>query len=287
MGRDGDVAHGNLRWAIDVISPMNRRPAIPVLAATLVLIVAACTSAGVGPTATAPVTGSPPAPPPATPPPVPITTPEQAARLVLLSDPRFGGIGPYDPGGIGQAAWYEARAEGDRFRVVVRIGWGDCPAGCIDEHRWTYEVTRDGTVRLVEETGPSLPPGIVPTAEPSVASSPPPSPLPSVAPGWSGVVGRVTAGPVCPVERVPPDPACAPRPVAGAVLVVSDPSGREVARATSDANGGFSIALPSGRYVLAPQPVEGLLGTVPPVEVTITAGGPPASLEIQYDTGIR
>jgi len=266
---------------------MNRRPAFAVLVAAIVLAVAACTSAGVGPTATAPTTGSPPAPPPSTTPPVPITTPDEAARLVLASDPRFAGIGPYDPAAIGQAAWYEANAEGDRFRVVVRIGWGDCPAGCIDEHRWTYEVTRDGTIRLVEETGPSLPPGLAPTAQPSVVPSPPPSPLPSVAPGWSGVVGRVTAGPVCPVERIPPDPACAPRPVAGAVLVVSDPFGHEVARATSDASGGFSIALPPGRYLLTPQPVEGLLGTAPPVEVTITTGGPPASLEIEYDTGIR
>ncbi len=264
---------------------MNRRRAIPVLAATLVLIIGACTAGGVGPSATSPVTGSPPVPPTATPPPAPITNPEQAARLVLASDPRFGGIGPYDPQAIGQAAWYEARTEGDRFRVTVRIGWGDCPAGCIDEHRWTYEVTRDGTLRLVEETGPSLPPGIVPTPEPSVVPSGPASTPPSVE--RTGVVGRVTAGPVCPVERVPPDPACAPRPVAGAVLVVSDPSGREVTRATSDAQGGFSIALPPGRYTLTPQPVEGLLGTAPPVEVTIVAGGPPVSLEIQYDTGIR
>lgn len=147
---------------------MNRRRAILVLAAAIVLIVAACTSGGVGPTATAPGSPAPPATPTA-PPPAPITTPEQAAQLVLAADPRFRGIGPYDPNAIGQAAWYEARAEGDRFRVVVRIGWGDCPAGCIDEHRWTYAVNRDGTVRLIEETGPSIPPGVTPTVEPSIA----------------------------------------------------------------------------------------------------------------------
>jgi hypothetical protein len=75
--------------------------------------------------------------------------------------------------------------------------------------------------------------------------------------------------------------------VAGAVLVVTDGGGREVARVTSAANGDFSIPLPAGSYVLTPQPVEGLMGTAGKVDFTIAPGGPPITFDVQYDTGIR
>ena len=204
-----------------------------------------------------------------------ITTPEQAARAVLATDSRFRAIGPLDPDLIGQAAWYEATAAGDRFEVVVRIGWGDCPAGCIDEHRWTYEVTRDGQVVLVGEIGPSVPPGVIDGTGGDVGG------------GELGVSGRVTAGPTCPVVQNPPDPSCADRPVSGATLVVTDDSGREVARTTSDEYGDFAILLEPGHYVLTPQPVEGLMGTAQPVDFTLAEGGPPITFQIAYDTGIR
>src|SRR3954465_4071633 len=84
------------------------------------------------------------------------------------------------------------------------------------------------------------------------------SPTPS-----GGIGGSATAGPTCPVEKVPADPACAPRPVRGAVLVVRDGSGVEVARATTGADGTFFVALGPGSYVVAPQPVEGLMGVAP------------------------
>src|ERR1700693_1272104 len=99
---------------------------------------------------------------------------------------------------------------------------------------------------------------------------------PGASPRGSGTIGhavsgRVTAGPICPVERQappracaarpgagaglvvsgggrPPHPACAARPVAGAVLVVQDAAGREVVRATSAANGSFSVTLEPGAY---------------------------------------
>ena len=116
----------------------------------------------------------------------------------------------------------------------------------------------------------------------------------TVAPGAGGaggggivVVGTVLAGPTCPVQR-PGDSACADRPVAGAVLVVTTVGGAEVARVTSDGGGGFQIILPAGAYVLVPQPVPGLLGTAPSVAFTLTASGSsPAPLEVAYDTGIR
>ena len=115
-------------------------------------------------------------------------------------------------------------------------------------------------------------------------SSPSPSARSSPA-GGSGIVGRATAGPVCPVERVPPDPSCAARPVAGAVVVIQDAVGSEVARTTTNADGQFAVEVPPGDYVVVAQPAKGLMGTPQPQPVTVGAGH--ASVDLSYDTGIR
>lgn len=187
---------------------------------------------------------------------------EEAVQLVLAQDDQFEGIGPRDEDVIGQAAWYEVEAAPDGWRVVVRIGWGDCPSGCISQHLWTYQVSEDGGVSLTDEEGPPLPDQ-----------------------SWIG--GQVLAGPTCPVESMSPDPACAERPVDGAVLVVEDLAGDEVARTSSGADGMFRVDLAPGVYRLVPQPVEGLMGTAPAIEVRVEADEPVTDLRIGYDTGIR
>ena len=188
--------------------------------------------------------------------------PAQAVDLVLDQNELFTAIAPRDPELIGQAAWYEVTATDDGWQVEIRKGWGDCPAGCISEHRWTYAVSNTGDVQLVEESGDPLP------AE-------------------SGVAGFVTAGPTCPVVTDPPDPSCVDRPVQGAVLVVTTLAGVEVDRTTSDAEGRFALSLAPGVYRLEPQPVAGLMGTAAPVEFTVEPGAPALDLVIGYDTGIR
>ena len=45
------------------------------------------------------------------------------------------------------------------WQVVYTVGWGDCQAGCIDQHTWTYQVTPDGTVTLISEEGSPVPSG--------------------------------------------------------------------------------------------------------------------------------
>jgi hypothetical protein len=57
---------------------------------------------------------------------------------------------------IGACCWYEVTPLDDGYQVKVTIGWGDCPAGCIEKHEWTYAVAPDGRVGLINETGPSL-----------------------------------------------------------------------------------------------------------------------------------
>ncbi len=203
----------------------------------------------------------------------PVTLPEQAAAAVIATDPRLTGIGPLDPQLIGQASWYEvASASGvAAFLVAVRVGWGDCQAGCIDEHRWVYAVQPDGSVRLQSEEGSAVPAD----AWPSPGGD-----------GRTGLLLTAVAGPVCPVETNPPDPACAPRAVPGAVVVLRDATGAEVARLTLDDRGFAFAELTAGDYVVEAQPQEGLLGTPEAVRVTVVEGaGTPVTLG--YDTGIR
>lgn len=99
------------------------------------------------------------------------------------------------------------------------------------------------------------------------------------------VSGVAVAGPVCPVETTPPDPACAAEPVAGARLIVIDLNGAEVASAVTGADGAFELHVAPGTYSLISQPVEGLMGVAQPQEFTV--GETPVEITLSYDTGIR
>ncbi len=100
------------------------------------------------------------------------------------------------------------------------------------------------------------------------------------------VSGYAHAGPVCPVQQNPPNPACADRPVAGATLLILDEAGNQVTSTQTDDAGEFEVSLPAGTFTLAPQPVEGLLGTAPSQTFT-TGPGLASVLDVAYDTGIR
>jgi hypothetical protein len=100
----------------------------------------------------------------------------------------------------------------------------------------------------------------------------------------TGIAGRVVAGPVCPVER-PADPACAPRPVAGAVVIVRGADSAEIAMAQTADDGRYEVSIPPGRYTVEGAPVEGLLGN--PTSVEVEVGDGVTIVDLQYDTGIR
>jgi len=102
----------------------------------------------------------------------PVTTPEQAWAAVVAAEPRFADVQPLDPDLIGQSAWYEVEpASGvGAYIVTITIGWGDCQAGCIDEHTWQYAVGPDGTVTLQSESGDSVPPDAFPDGSTTDAS---------------------------------------------------------------------------------------------------------------------
>lgn len=75
--------------------------------------------------------------------------------------------------------------------------------------------------------------------------------------------------------------------MAGAVLVVTDGSGREVARVTTAADGTFALMLTPGSYTLVPQPVTGLIGGARQLAFTAPPAPGQADLVVDYDTGIR
>lgn len=100
------------------------------------------------------------------------------------------------------------------------------------------------------------------------------------------VSGVALAGPTCPVETEPPDPACAPRPVVGAVIEALDSSDSIEGSAVTGNDGSFTFSLPAGDYTIVSQPAEGLMGVPSPLEVTVVDG--PVDLGVlEYDTGIR
>jgi hypothetical protein len=215
---------------------------------------------------------SPPSPVP-TPAANPVRTPADALARVLGREPRLAGIQPFDSGLIGQSSWYtvEAASGVGAFVVAVRVGWGDCESGCIDEHNWVFAVAPDGAVSVVSETGQPVPPDAWPSP---------------IGAGQTGIAGVALAGPVCPVETVPPDPDCAARPVAGAVVLIRQAGGSEVARVVTAADGSFFAEIPAGDYVVEPQPIEGMMGTAGAVDVTV-GEGLAAQVQLDYDTGIR
>jgi len=96
------------------------------------------------------------------------------------------------------------------------------------------------------------------------------------------------AGPVCPVERDPPDPDCAPRPVEGALILVQPADGRDivVAQGETDSEGRVLLDVPPGNYVVIGAPVEGLMGAPEPIAVTVQANDT-TPVALGYDTGIR
>lgn len=296
-----------------------RVPSRPAALASLLivaLLLAACS---------APAAGSPGAPTstPAVTPTAPASaiTASEAAAIVVALDARFAGIGPRDPGMVGQGSWYEVVPAASGWSVTVQLGWGDCPAGCISRHTWVYAVTSDGVASKVSETGDALPvasgpiasaqpapsalaqasPTPAPTVPPTPARQPTPRPTPAPTPratstpsvgiptsGGPWIVGIATAGPTCPVETNPPLPGCAPKPVGGATIIVRDAGGRQIASTTTASDGSYRVAVPAGSVRVEAAPAAGVMHAPAPIDVVVPAGAAAwVRVDLSYDTGIR
>jgi hypothetical protein len=177
---------------------------------------------------------------------------------------------------IGQANWYEVTpASGvGAFIVTVRLGWGDCQAGCIEEHTWVYAVMPDGTVNQQSEGGADVPD----TAWPAPGGG---------QEGRTGVHVTAVAGPTCPVETVPPDPGCATKPVPNVTVAIIDAGeGVQDLHVFLDAAGQGFVALEPGVYTFDAQDVDGFM-RAPEAQRVVVELGRVAEVTFAYDTGIR
>jgi hypothetical protein len=97
------------------------------------------------------------------------------------------------------------------------------------------------------------------------------------------VQGFVTLGPTCPVERLPPDPACAPKPFEGAIILTNTADGSAYT-APTDSQGSFSITLTRGVYSVS-RPENGSPFPACHGKVEILSAGAP--IPLSCDSGIR
>jgi len=131
----------NLTW---------RHMASGVLGLAFVLVLAACAAAGASPAPTVRPTPTPIA--------ANVASPQDAAAIVIASNPVFAGTTQLNPDVIGASKWWTAAPLTDGgYQIEITVGWGDCMAGCIERHMWTYEVKRDGALRLISEQGDEVP----------------------------------------------------------------------------------------------------------------------------------
>ncbi|HKY77093.1 MAG TPA: hypothetical protein VJS45_13185, partial [Acidimicrobiia bacterium] len=101
-------------------------------------------------------------------------------------------------------------------------------------------------------------------------------------PAASGVTGRVTAGPTCPVER--PDEPCPDKPVETTLRLLRK-DGSVAATGKSYSDGSFRMIVEPGSYrLVADWPSR--IGGCSPVEVSVEYGRFTYT-EVSCDTGIR
>lgn len=101
----------------------------------------------------------------------------------------------------------------------------------------------------------------------------------------SGIFGVAMMGPTCPVERDPPDPACADRPYEGE-LTAAGADGAVGGVFRTDPLGAFNVSLPAGEYSIRSTDPRGFpaCSNVAPI---VVSEGRWTHVEISCDTGIR
>jgi hypothetical protein len=102
--------------------------------------------------------------------------------------------------------------------------------------------------------------------------------------------GTISIGPICPVETIPPDPACLPTAEtykAYPVNVFTSDGKTKVAQLMPSLDGSYSSELPPGDYLIVLEGAKNNIGgSNLPVKVSIKAQDK-TLLNINIDTGIR
>ena len=102
--------------------------------------------------------------------------------------------------------------------------------------------------------------------------------------------GKISIGPICPVETDPPDPGCLPTVEtykAYPVSVWTSDGRRKIALLKPSLDGSYKTDLESGKYLIILETGGNNIGSSNlPIEITIISGGV-TTLNIDIDTGIR
>lgn len=100
--------------------------------------------------------------------------------------------------------------------------------------------------------------------------------------------GTVSIGPLCPVERNPPDPQCQPtlETYKNYPISIHSYDGTQVAQIMPLLNGSYSLALVEGQYIIDSDKPSRIGNANLPQNITITHGET-TIFDIMIDTGIR
>ncbi len=100
--------------------------------------------------------------------------------------------------------------------------------------------------------------------------------------------GKVTIGPLCPVEKIPPDPNCQAtvETYNSWPIAIFNSDGINVKTITGDATGSFNLELAPGEYTIDLENKPGVGGSNLPKRVKISLGET-QEISIDIDTGIR
>jgi hypothetical protein len=83
--------------------------------------------------------------------------PLNATALATRFEPIPGVIWAERNGAGGDGNDIRARPHGDGWRLDYSVGFGDCPAGCIHRHAWSFGVSAAGDVTFLGRSGPPPP----------------------------------------------------------------------------------------------------------------------------------
>lgn len=110
---------------------------------------------------------------------------------------------------------------------------------------------------------------------------------PLATPAIGTISGQVTTSPTCPVEQIPPEPQCSPKPYATSIHIREMGKSSIIKTIQSDNSGAFGTDLPVGSYELDALTVNNVNLPRCTKETVLVKAGQNSVQNISCDTGIR